>query len=163
VSVSGYSSFYGAVSKDKNLFVSHFTGSGAPGCLMIMVRTTGTYYSINSSQGAWRFNSLNPGDGSSLTPFWARGILTEDGFGSGTISNAAWGSAFTEGVLPDSTADKISIASNGIVSLPMAPVIRQFDGIVSLDGNLMVATSSGKNSDGVTNQSSIAEMYFYLK
>jgi hypothetical protein len=132
-------SFLGVMSKDMSLMMATFTDNTG-GYSFMLAQKAGGSYALADLNGTWRFHRLTAGS-DNITSGWAHGTMTIAG-GGGTVTTittdkgsfAEVGRTFTFG-----------IGSNGVMT---ALGDAAFDGFMSMDKNMIVATdNTGSGSD----------------
>jgi hypothetical protein len=140
VRVPGDNTFRCTLSKDASLMVATFTDN-AGGYSMMVAQKRGATYGMTDLDGTWRFQRMTAGS-DNLTSSWAYGTMTMSG-GFATItavstdngSTAETGRTFT-----------FSMGSDGIMT---ATGEASFNGAMSMDKNMVVATDNGGNGSNL--------------
>jgi hypothetical protein len=133
ISISGFPSFYGVLSLDKNLIIATHTNSDGSVGIILMTRSGGTAFTNADMQGAWRTNYLGLKDF-----YWGRALTTFNDSGLGSITQILQ----SNGTRSDMSG-QFSLAINGVLTAPTWGAeagVQTFGGIMSLDKNMMIGT-----------------------
>jgi hypothetical protein len=137
VSISGFPTFQGVMSADKNVLIMIYTNSGDGSlALDFSVRNnkSGVSFALADMQGTWRTNymSLN-------SAYWGRSYTSIDSNGSAIFKNIMQ----SNGPMPDNSGSFPAIIANGEnggVFGATGSWTSTFSGVMSVNKNLMIGT-----------------------
>ena len=137
-------SFYGVLSRDKNLMVAVDTNNDGTYSLMLFTRTNGTIFDGSDLKGIWRTNWLSAGNGSRAS-YYGRALFVSDGLVSDAYGDVA--AAMT--LIQLSSVVQADFALTGAVGSTALVTFKYTDflGSMSIGKNVMIGTWTESNGN----------------